>query len=170
MTTMKGPDPYAIAEDRLDRLFNRAAGLQELYDGLCRILNEAVPTYTWVGIYLVEGAELTLAAWHGPAPAERLRLPRGAGGQGPRGTAASSGETIVVPDLAANPRYRAPLLATRAEIVVPIGATAGDGRPARGEIDVRSEHQGAFGPADREFLEALAARLAARIAGAAVVR
>ena len=160
MTTMHGTDPYAVAEERLDALFAGTDGVGALYEGVCAILHESVPTHNWVGIYLVEGAELVLAAWRGPAPTEHVRIPLG---QGICGAAATSGETIVVDDVNADPRYLACFLNTRAEIVVPIKGE--DGR-VWGEIDVDSDHRGAFGAADRELLEGVAARLAARIAGA----
>ena len=54
MTTLKGPDPYAEAEGRLAALFAAERELGALYEGVCRILNETVPTYNWVGIYLVD--------------------------------------------------------------------------------------------------------------------
>ncbi len=157
MTTLKGVDPYAAAEGRLDALFAGTRDLPALYDGVCRILNEAVPTHNWVGIYLVEGEELALAAWRGPAPTEHVRIPLG---QGICGAAATSGETIVVDDVNADPRYLACFLNTRAEIVVPIKDANGR---VWGEIDVDSDHRGAFGPADHALLEAVAARLAERI-------
>lgn len=155
MTTLKGADPYAEAALRLEALFNRAAsrGAADLYHDVCAILNETIPTYNWVGVYLVEGADLVLAAWQGPEATEHVRIPVGAG---ICGAAAAAGETIVVDDVNADPRYLACFINTRAEIVVPIVA---DGA-VRGEIDIDSDHRGAFGPADRDFLEALAARLA----------
>ena len=158
MTTMRGTDPYTVAEERLDALFAGADGVGPLYEGVCAILNESVPTHNWVGIYLVDGADLVLAAWRGPAPTEHVRIPLG---QGICGAAATSGETIVVDDVNADPRYLACFLNTRAEIVVPIK----DERGVWGEIDVDSDHRGAFGPADRALLEGVAARLASKIPG-----
>ena len=158
MTTLKGVDPYAVAEERLDRLFAETTELQALYDGVCRILNEEIPTHNWVGIYLVEGDELALAAWRGPQATEHVRIPLG---QGICGAAATSGETIVVDDVNADPRYLACFLNTRAEIVVPIK----DEWRVYGELDVDSDHRGAFGLADRQLLEDVAHRLAERIAG-----
>lgn len=163
MTTLKGPDPYALAEERLATLFAAGRELPALYDGVCGVLNETVPTYNWVGIYLVEGEELVLAAWRGPAATEHLRIPLG---QGICGAAAASNETIVVDDVNADPRYLACFVNTRAEIVVPIAS----GARVWGEIDIDSDHRGAFGPADRDFLEGVAAQLAARHASAATVR
>lgn len=155
MTSLKGADPYAEAERLLDGLFATESRQDPsaIYDAVCGVLNGTIPTYNWVGIYLVEGDDLVLAAWRGPAPTEHVRIPIGAG---ICGAAAATGETIVVEDVNADPRYLACFINTRAEIVVPIVAADG----VRGEIDIDSDHRGAFGPADREFLEALASRLA----------
>lgn len=155
MTTLKGPDPYAEAEERLAALFAREADPGALHAGVCRILHETVPTYSWVGIYLVEGDELVLVAWQGPRAAEHARTPLG---RGICGAAAASRRTVVVDDVSADPRYLARFASTRAEIAVPIQ----DDRAVYGEIDIASDHRAAFGPADRAFLEATAGELAAR--------
>ena len=149
MTTLKGPDPYAEAEGRLAALFAAELELGALYEGVCRILNETVPTYNWVGIYLVEGDDLVLAAWQGPAATEHVRIPLG---QGICGAAASSRETIVVDDVNADPRYLACFPSTRSEIVVPIHR---DGRVV-GEIDIDSDRPAAFDEDDRALLERIA--------------
>ena len=59
-------------------------------------------------------------------------------------------------DVNADPRYLACSLETQSEIVVPIMS----GGRVLGEIDIDSDRQSAFGAADRELLEAVAARLA----------
>lgn len=163
MTTLKGTDPYALAEEQLDALFARipARDLPALYEGVCAILNDTIPTHNWVGIYLVEGDDLALAAWRGPQPTEHVRIPLG---QGICGAAAAAGATIVVDDVNADPRYLACFVNTRAEIVVPIM----DEQRVYGELDIDSDHRGAFGQADRDLLEMLAARLAERIAATSV--
>ena len=96
-----------------------------------------------------------LGPWKGPQATEHLRIPVG---QGVCGAAAARGETEIVDDVNADPRYLACFLTTRAEIVVPIK----DERAVYGEIDIDSDHRAAFGPADRDFLEGVAAQLAAR--------
>lgn len=153
MTTMKGVDPYAEAEARLATHFAADRDTNTLYDSVCRILQATIPTYNWVGIYLVEGQDLVLAAWQGPAATEHVRIPVG---QGICGAAAAAGETIVVDDVNADPRYLACFPNTRAEVVVPIR----DAARVYGEIDIDSDHRGAFGPADRTFLEEIASQLA----------
>ncbi len=59
-----------------------------------------------------------------------------------------------------DPRYLACSIETRSEIVVPIMA----GNEVLGELDIDSDKVAAFGPDDRELLEAVAALLAPKIA------
>lgn len=115
-----------------------------------------VPHYTWVGIYLVEGEELVLGPWQGPAATQHVRIPIGVG---ICGAAAKTGRTEVVDDVAADPRYLACFPSTRAEIVVPIR----DGDRVLGEIDVDSDLPAAFTEKDAVFLEEVARLLAQRL-------
>jgi L-methionine (R)-S-oxide reductase len=116
------------------------------------VLKDQMPDYSWVGIYLLEGEELILGPYRGkPSPHTRIPL-----NQGICGAAASTKETIIVDDVDADPRYLACSLETRSEIVVPIMR----GAEVLGEIDIDSDKKAAFGPADRDLLEAVAAMLA----------
>lgn len=132
-----------------------ASGANEAYARVCSILEERFDHYAWVGIYLVEGGDLVLAAWSGPEATEHVRIPVGAG---ICGLAAATGETEVVPDVSERPEFIACFPSTRSEIVVPIRAS--DGRVI-GEIDIDSDDLDAFGDDDRAFLEMLAGELAA---------
>ncbi len=120
-------------------------------------LKTQLPLYTWVGIYLVEGDELVLGPFLGK-PSPHTRIPFG---RGICGAAASEKATIIVDDVNADPRYLACSLETRSEIVVPIM----QGDRVLGEIDIDSDRPSAFGPADRQLLETVAAALAGRLAG-----
>jgi L-methionine (R)-S-oxide reductase len=118
------------------------------------LLKNEMPDYTWVGIYVLEGDELVLGPFRGkPSPHSRIPLNKGI-----CGAAASTRETIIVDDVDADPRYLACSLETRSEIVVPIVR----GSEVLGEIDIDSDKKAAFGPADRELLEAVAHLLAAK--------
>ncbi|MBX5444145.1 GAF domain-containing protein [Sphaerobacter sp.] len=156
MTSYKGVDRYATVRERVNDLVRSTESVQAILDGVCAILTETLPHYTWAGIYLVEGNDLVLAAWRGPAATEHVRIPIG---EGICGYAAAHGESIIVPDVAQDPRYLQCFVETRAEIVVPI--LAGD--RVLGEIDVDSNQLNAFGAGDQEFLEELADRLASTI-------
>jgi len=119
-----------------------------------RLLKDAVPHYTWVGIYVVEGDELVLGPYVGkPSPHTRIPL-----GKGICGAAVTEKATIVVDDVNADPRYLACSIETKSEIVVPIMR----GERALGEIDIDSDQPAAFGDRDRALLEPVAAMLAER--------
>jgi L-methionine (R)-S-oxide reductase len=137
--------------ETIERLAERGGAdtLQEAVE----VLHDEVEHYSWVGIYLVDGDDLVLGPWRGPQATEHVRIPVG---QGVCGAAAASGETEIVDDVNADPRYLAGFPSTRSEIVVPI---AHDGRVV-GEIDIDSDRPAAFGDEDRELLERVAVLLA----------
>ena len=117
-----------------------------------QLLKDAMPHYTWVGIYLLEKDELVLGPFQGkPSPHTRIAL-----GSGICGAAATEKATIIVDDVNADPRYLACSIETKSEIVVPIM----QGSEVLGEIDVDSDRPAAFGPADRALLEQVASLLA----------
>jgi len=119
------------------------------------LLKARLPHYTWAGIYLLEGDTLVLGPYLGkPSPHTRIPL-----GQGICGAAATQQATIIVDDVNADPRYLACSIETKSEIVVPIM----DGARVLGEIDIDSDQPAAFGQADRDLLEQVAAALAARL-------
>lgn len=118
------------------------------------ILKARVPTYAWVGIYLLEGDELVLGPYLGkPSPHTRIPLD-----QGICGAAARQRQSIVVDNVDADPRYLACSLDTRSEIVVPIMR---DGT-IFGEIDIDSDTPAAFSASDRALIEATADLLATK--------
>ena len=100
--------------ETIEQIAERGANvLQQVVD----VLHDEVEHYSWVGIYLVEGDDLVLGPWRGPQATEHVRIPVG---QGICGAAAASGETEIVDDVDADPRYLACFPSTRSEIVVPI--------------------------------------------------
>ena len=115
---------------------------------MVKFLNGAVPTYSWVGIYTVEGQDLVLDAWAGPSATEHTRIPIG---KGICGFAAKAGRTEIVSDVNKDPRYLQCFLSTKSEIVVPIAK----GGTVVGEIDIDSDQLDAFTSVDKEFLEAV---------------
>src|SRR5437763_2389311 len=120
-----------------------------------QLLKDAMPHYTWVGIYLIDGEELVLGPFLGkPSPHTRIPL-----GRGICGAAATEKKTIVVDDVHADPRYLACSIETKSEIVVPIMQNG----EVFGEIDIDSDRAGAFGQRDRALLEPIASLLAERL-------
>jgi L-methionine (R)-S-oxide reductase len=137
------------ALEEIGGILDRAVDADEVLRAVVDVLLDRFEHYSWVGIYLVEGADLVLGPWKGPEATEHVRIPIG---QGICGAAAASGETEVVDDVNADPRYLACFPTTRSEIVVPI---AYDERMV-GEIDIDSDEAGAFDQDDRAFLEHVA--------------
>lgn len=154
--SVRRPDPAGYDEIRrlLAGMFREAAGLPEAQESVCGILYEELDHYSWVGIYMVDGDELELAAWAGPEETEHARIRIG---EGICGLAAETGETEIVPDVTQNERFIACFPSTRSEIVVPL---LKDGEVV-GEIDVDSDLLDAFDDRDVRLLEWTAAKLAA---------
>jgi len=145
----------------IDTMAEAAADVEYLMSMIVGRLQERLSHFHWVGFYMIEkglpGEEPTLVL--GPfvgAETPHKRIPLN---QGICGAAASSGQTLIVDDVNADPRYLACSLETRSEIVVPIQR---EGR-VLGEIDIDSDHPAAFKAADRELLEAVAALLADKV-------
>ena len=109
--------------------------------------------YTWVGVYVVEGNDLVLDAWAGPAATEHTRIPVD---KGVCGFVAKAGRTEIVSDVGKDPRYLQCFLSTKSEIVVPILSQGS----VVGEIDIDGDQLDAFSSLDGEFLEAVARKAA----------
>jgi L-methionine (R)-S-oxide reductase len=124
----------------------------EVRQKVVKLLNQ-VPTYNWVGIYLVKGNDLHLVAWAGPAATVHTVIQIG---KGVCGWAAKSGRTEIVSDVGKDARYMQCFANTRSEIVVPVHFQG----KVVGEIDIDSDELNAHSSVDREFLEAIAAKIA----------
>ena len=144
---------------QVDAILGRLAGRAALQE-VCRFLRESFRHYRWVGVYRVEGTELVLDAWDGPAATEHTRIPIE---RGVCGRAVRENRTVVVDDVRAAPEYLACFLETRAEVVVPIR----EGDRVVGEIDIDGNEVGAFDRTDGTFLEQVARRLSASVVQAA---
>jgi L-methionine (R)-S-oxide reductase len=148
MTDMDGADLLTAIRSAVAASPNANAAMKQVVE----LLKDAMPHYTWVGIYLIDGDELVLGPFQGkPSPHTRIPL-----GRGICGAAATEKATIVVDDVNADPRYLACSLETKSEIVVPIM----NGAEVLGEIDIDSDRPAAFGPDDRALLEQIAPLLA----------
>ncbi len=152
MAGEKGEADYDASLEKLRRIVRSGSQPKAILDFVVKELRRAFPTYTWVGVYIIEGAELVLRAWSGPRATQHVRIPIG---QGICGLAARTKETVVVGDVSKDPRYLECFPETRSEIVVPI---LRDG-VAIGEIDVDSDAHDAFTPQDPAFLEEIANEL-----------
>lgn len=114
-------------------------------------LGEAVPYYNWVGFYMLDPQNadkypmLVLGPYVGAeTPHKRIPLD-----QGICGAAVTAGQTIVVDDVNADPRYLACSLETKSEIVAPVFVKG----VAVGELDIDSHSPSAFTADDRRLIE-----------------
>ena len=140
-----------------------AKDLRVLQERCVRLIADNLPFYNWVGFYMVDPADdqmLVLGPFRG-APTEHVRIPVS---EGICGAAVAQDQTVIVDDVASDPRYISCSIETRSEIVVPIRAFG----KVVGEIDIDSHTLSAFGSEDRIFLEECAALLGAFIETSAV--
>jgi len=137
----------------LDRLAVSSATADAFMKSVVALLHEKLTRYNWVGFYMLEKDAdrdiLALGPFKGTmTPHTRIPL-----NQGICGAAASSGKTVVVDDVNADPRYLACSVETKSEIVVPIFARG----KVVGELDIDSHFPAAFGSDDRTLCEHVAA-------------
>ena len=143
---------FAAILAELQRFAETASDLKSLQEFCVRIIAERLLYCNWVGFYMLDrGYEnvLVLGPFHG-APTEHVRIPVS---QGICGAAVAQGETVIVADVSADPRYLACSIETKSEIVAPIRVNG----KIMGEIDIDSHTLNAFGPEDRSFVEECAA-------------
>ncbi len=122
---------------------------------VCHTLAERVPTYDWVGFYLVDpdhARELVLGPFVG-APTEHTHIKFG---QGICGQAAEREQTFVIQDVSAETNYLSCSAHVKSEIVIPVFR---DGVVV-GELDIDSHTQAPFSATDRRVLEQIAALVA----------
>ena len=140
---------------RLRELAATTPSLDALQTSIVQAIAAEFSHYNWTGFYMLAPADpqtLVLGAFVGE-PTPHVRIPVS---QGICGAAVASGETVIVDDVNADPRYLSCSIRTKSEIVVPIRAYG----KVEGEIDIDSHTSAAFTGADRSFLEE-----AARIVG-----
>jgi len=149
------PINYPNLAQELTHLADSAESAESLMSSIVERLRERLPHFNWVGFYMVEkgvsGAEamLVLGPYIGAeTPHKRIPL-----NQGICGAAVSSGQTLVVDDVNADPRYLACSLETKSEIVAPVFVRG----EAVGELDIDSHVPAAFTAEDRKLVEHSAA-------------
>ncbi len=121
-------------------LANIAAALKEAFG------------FFWVGFYFVENEELVLGPFQGPVACTRIRY-----GKGVCGKAFAEAVTVIVPDVNQFPGHIACSAASQSEIVVPIIKN----QRVQMVLDIDSDRLNSFDVIDQQWLEALAAMIAA---------
>lgn len=114
---------------------------------ICKLLNESIEYYNWVGFYFAnhETKTLHLGPYTG-AETDHTVIPFG---KGICGQVAVSNENFVVPDVSAQDNYIACSFTVKSEIVVPLFANGIN----IGQIDIDSHVIDPFTVADERLLE-----------------
>lgn len=122
---------------------------------ICKLLEDNVPYYNWVGFYFKNGdkEELKLGPYVGE-PTDHTIIPFR---KGICGQVAVSNQNFVVPDVSAQDNYIACSITVKAEIVIPIFV---DGENI-GQIDIDSNTPDPFSTEDERFLEFVCKEVAA---------
>ena len=131
-----------------------AANANELMEKMSERLHADVARYNWVGFYLpshMEPETLVLGPFTGSfTPHDRIPYT-----QGLCGAVARTHQTVVVNDVAADPRYLEGSSTTKSEAVVPVLAR----NKFVAELDINSYFANTFTPHDIRFLESCASIL-----------
>jgi L-methionine (R)-S-oxide reductase len=129
-----------------------APGPKNLMDQMAHRLHQEMTRYSWIGFFLLSPANpklLVLGPYAGSlSPQFSISVDEGL-----CGAAITGGKTIVVDDVANDPRYSAVMEMTKSEIVVPIFVH----KKVIGEIDINSYFLKTFTPPERAFVESCAA-------------
>jgi GAF domain-containing protein len=138
--------------EELRQFANGAPTAQAVMERIAQRLHEEIAHYNWVGFYLVSSADpgvLLVGPFAGSfTPNARIPLNKGL-----CGAAATSGQTVVVHDVAKDPRYLSGSAMVKCEIVVPIFLK----NKLAAELDIESYFAGTFTKPEQDFVEACAA-------------
>jgi L-methionine (R)-S-oxide reductase len=147
---------YAELLEELEAYGRSAGGSKGLMQHVADRLHEEMARYNWVGFYLMEVPDrkaLVLGPYAGSFnPTLRIPLDKGL-----CGAAATLGETVVVNNVAADPRYLGSDL-VKSNIIVPIFVK----KRVTAEICIESYFANAFTKEEQKFIESCAA-LAGRV-------
>ncbi len=138
--------------EEFERFARTAASVESLMEHIARRLHEGMTRYNWVGFYLLDNSEpkaLVLGPYAGSfSPHKRIPLDSGL-----CGACASSGRTVLVNDVSADPRYLAGSPMVKGNLVAPIFVK----KNVVAEIDVETYFTNTFQKPDQKFIESCAA-------------
>lgn len=143
-----------MISEKVDPLIASASNREQVLQKICELLADEVPTYDWVGFYLVDpeaDRELVLGPYVGEAT-DHTRIPFG---KGICGQAADKRETFVVNDVSTETNYLSCSPEVNAEIVVPL---IKDGE-VLGELDIDSHAKDVLTDKDRKVLEEICEKI-----------
>ena len=142
---------YEELLEEFEAYVRSADGVKSLMQHVAERLHEAMARYNWVGFYLMEapGFEALVLGPYAGSFAPTLRIPLD---KGLCGAAATSGETVVINNVAADPRYLGSDL-VKSNIVVPIFVK----KRVTAELCIESYFADTFNKPEQKFVEDCAA-------------
>lgn len=143
---------YSQLYQELSELLNGESDLIANAANMSALLFHSLPNVNWVGFYFRKGEELVLGPFQGKPACIRIPI-----GRGVCGTAAATGESLIVPDVHQFEGHIACDSASQSELAVPL-LNWGN---LIGVLDLDSPIKGRFDEEDREGCEALASILLA---------
>jgi len=144
-------DRYARIAAQLAPLFTKTADPIARMATAAAVLHHKNNHFFWTGFYRLIEDDLVVGPYQGALACQVLER-----GKGVCWAAATRGETVLVPDVHAFPGHIACDARSKSEVVVPVRDPAG---VLRAVLDVDSEREDAFGPADAAGLERVAAMI-----------
>ena len=145
---------YSTLCDALKSLISDVPHIQANLANASALLYNELPELNWVGFYLFDGEKLVLNSFQGKPACIEIPLSRGV-----CGAAASSRETLVVPDVHAFPGHIACDSASNSEIVIPLLVSG----KLFGVLDIDSPILNRFDNNDKSGLEHFAKILCSEI-------
>ncbi len=147
---------YEELLEEFERYGRSADGVKSLMQHIAERLHEAMTRYNWVGFYFMEAPAfeaLVLGPYAGSfMPTLRIPLDKGL-----CGAAATSGETVVINNVKADPRYLGSDL-VKSNIVVPIFVKKGAmKKQVMAELCIESYFADTFDQPEQKFIESCAA-------------
>jgi GAF domain-containing protein len=149
------PGLYAELASQAEGLLHGEHDLVANAANFSAFLYHALPDVNWVGFYFLKGSELLVGPFQGKPACVRIAM-----GKGVCGTAASTRESIVVPDVNAFPGHIFCDGDSRSEVVVPLLRNG----KLLGVLDIDSPSLARFDEDDRAGLEKLSAIFLASLA------
>ena len=147
MTAMNKDKVYQQLTAQAKSLVEGVDNVVGALGNVAAMLKEELPSFFWVGFYVVKDGRLQLGPFQGPVACYSIEK-----GRGVCGTAWEKAQTLVVPDVHQFPGHIACSSRSNSEIVVPVFY----GGEIVAVIDVDSEDFDAFDEDDKRGLEAIA--------------
>ena len=147
MTAMDKDKVYQQLTAQAKSLVDGVGNVVGALGNVTALLKEELPSFFWVGFYVVKEGSLQLGPFQGPVACYNIEK-----GKGVCGTAWERAQTLVVPDVHQFPGHIACSSRSNSEIVVPVF----HGGEVVAVIDVDSEDFDAFDEEDKRGLETIA--------------